>query len=58
MKEFQINKFLKFRLENGKTSIYVKDQLFRQCKFLLINIELNLVSNFEDITSLDEAEIL
>lgn len=56
MKEFQINKFLKLRLENGKTSIYIKDQLFRQCKFLLINIGHNNASNFEEVTSIDEAE--
>ena len=56
MKEFQINKFLKLRLENGKTNIYVKDQLFRQCKFLMINIGPNNASNFEDVTSIDEAE--
>ncbi len=56
MKEFQINRFLKLRLENGKTSIYIKDQLFRQCKFLLINIDPNNASNFEGVTSIDEAE--
>ena len=56
MKEFQINKFLKLRLENDKTNIYVKDQLFRQCKFLMINIGPNNASNFEEVTSIDEAE--
>lgn len=56
MKEFQINNFLKLRLENGKTNIYINDRLFRQCKFLMINIEPNNASNFEDITSIDEAE--
>lgn len=56
MKEFHINKFLKLRLENDKTNIYVKDQLFRQCKFLMINIGPNNASNFEDVTSIDEAE--
>jgi len=56
MKEFYINKFLKLRLENDKTNIYVKDQLFRQCKFLMINIEPNNASNFDEVTSIDEAE--
>ncbi|TKJ26786.1 MAG: hypothetical protein CEE42_04205 [Promethearchaeota archaeon Loki_b31] len=56
MKEFKINKFLKLRLENDKTNIYVKDQLFRQCKFLMINIEPNNASNFDEVTSIDEAE--
>lgn len=56
MKEFQINKFLKLRLEGDKTNIYVNDQLFRQCKFLMINIGPNNAPNFEDVTSIDEAE--
>jgi hypothetical protein len=56
MKEFQINKFLKLRLENGKTNIYVKNQLFRHCKFLMINIGPNNASNLEDVASIDEAE--
>ncbi len=56
MKEFQINEFLKLRLENGKTNIYIKDKLFRQCKFLLINIDGDNIENFEDISSIDEAE--
>jgi len=56
MKEFQINELLKLRLENGKTNIYIKDKLFRQCKFLLINIDDNNIENFEDISSIDEAE--
>ncbi len=56
MKEFQINKFLKLRLENGKTNIYIKGKLFRQCKFLLINIDNNNIESFEDIASIDEAE--
>ena len=56
MKEFQINEFLKLRLENGQTNIYIKNKLFRQCKFLLINIDGNNIENFEDISSIDEAE--
>ncbi len=58
MKEFQINEFLKLRLENGKTNIYIKDKLFRHCKFLLIYIDENNIENFEDIMSIDEAERL
>jgi hypothetical protein len=34
MKEFEINEFIKLRLKIGKTSIYIKKQLFRQHKFL------------------------
>ncbi len=56
MKEFEINKLITLRLENGKTNIYINKKLFQQCKFLLINIGPNNVSNFEEVTSIDEAE--
>ena len=56
MKEFKINKFITLRLEDGKTNIYINNQLFRQCKFLLININSNKVANFEEVNSIDEAE--
>jgi hypothetical protein len=58
MKEFQINKYLKLQFNEGKTNIYINDQLFRKCKFLLINIKSNNVSRFEDIKSIDEAELI
>ena len=58
MKEFKINKFVSLRLEDNKTNIYINNQLFRQCKFLLINLDSNNMSRFEDIKSIDEAEKL
>ena len=56
MNEFRINEFLKLRLEDGRTNIYIKGKLFRQCKFLLININDNNIEDFEDISSIDDAE--
>ena len=38
MKEFKVNEYITLKLEGGKTNIYVKDRLFNQCKFLLLNI--------------------
>lgn len=35
---FQINRFLSVRLVNDRTEIYVKNQRFMQCKYLLINL--------------------
>ncbi len=38
MKEFKVNEYITLKLEGIKTNIYVKGQLFNQCKFLLLNI--------------------
>ena len=58
-KEFQINPFLSLRLERDETRIYVADELFLQCKFLLLNIPLSESSTFDEISSIDDAaEIL
>jgi hypothetical protein len=42
-------------LENGKTVIYVKDEPFIDCKYLLIDIPIPRISSFEEIESIDEA---
>ncbi len=42
-KKFEINEFITLKLEYGKTNIYVKSQLFNQCKFLLLNIPIEKV---------------
>ncbi|MFX1477470.1 MAG: leucine-rich repeat domain-containing protein [Promethearchaeota archaeon] len=57
--EFRINDFLTLRLEKSnnsfKTNIYVKDQLFVQCKYLLLSIPYERVISFAEIESVDEA---
>lgn len=35
MKEFKISEFLTLKIEGDKTNIYVDDDLFEQCKFLI-----------------------
>ncbi|UCC19893.1 MAG: zinc-ribbon domain-containing protein [Promethearchaeota archaeon] len=45
--EFKINEFIKLKLENGKTVIYVKDEKFLQCKYLLIEIPKGQIKDFE-----------
>ncbi|MHA1150619.1 MAG: hypothetical protein ACTSR8_20555 [Promethearchaeota archaeon] len=37
MKEFIVNEFLKLKLENKKTLIYVNNKRVLQCKYLLLN---------------------
>ncbi|MFX1324397.1 MAG: hypothetical protein ACFE8N_05540 [Promethearchaeota archaeon] len=53
--EFIINKYLILRLEYGNTNIYVGEKLFKQCKFLLLNIPIDGTSEFVDVESIDEA---
>ena len=55
MKEFIINKFIKIKLEDSQSVIYVAEKRFRQCKFLMINISIENVSLIEEIESVDEA---
>ncbi|MFX1476884.1 MAG: hypothetical protein ACFFCI_02015 [Promethearchaeota archaeon] len=55
-KVFKINDYITLKLENNKTNIYVKDELFLQCKFLLITIPTNKVTSLKDIDSMDETE--
>jgi len=54
LKSFKINEFITLKLERGKTVIYVADERFQQCKFLLLNIPIDEVSSFNDIESVDE----
>ena len=54
MKEFQVNKFITLKLEDGKTNIYIDGELFEQCRFLLVNIPIDEISYFDEIDSVDE----
>ena len=53
--EFEVNEYLTLKFEGNKTNIYVKNQLFRQCKFLLLVIPVNRISTFDELESIDEA---
>lgn len=54
-KEFKINEYITLKLEEGITNIYIKFQLFNQCKFLLLEIPVNEITELYDIESIDEA---
>ena len=55
-KEFEINEYFSLRLYDGEEpTIYVSGVPFMQCAFLLLNIEVNKVSEFDEIDSIDEA---
>lgn len=54
-KEYVINKYITLKLERGKTNIYVKERLFRQCIRLILNIPTTKVRMYDKIDSIDEA---
>ncbi|TXT61412.1 MAG: Leucine-rich repeat domain protein [Promethearchaeota archaeon] len=53
--EYKVNEYLKLKLENGVTNIYVKERRFRQCMYLLLNIPTENIRDFDEIDSIDEA---
>ena len=53
--EFRVNKHIKLKLEGARTNIYVNNRIFSQCMYLLLNIPINQVEDFEEIDSIDEA---
>lgn len=55
MEEFIINDYITLRLENNKTVIYVNNEVFLQCKYLLLNIPIENIEDFEDIDNIDDA---
>ncbi|TFG20314.1 MAG: leucine-rich repeat domain-containing protein [Promethearchaeota archaeon] len=55
MKKFRINKYITLKLEDGTTNIYVNNEYFNQCKYLLLDIPLEKISSFDEIDSIDEA---
>ncbi|MFX1417463.1 MAG: hypothetical protein ACFE9N_00940 [Promethearchaeota archaeon] len=52
---FRINQYLSLRLEHGNTVIYVNDKPFNQCKYLLFNIPIKEIEQYDEINSIDEA---
>ena len=55
MQNFRINEYLIIRLENNKTIIYINEERFDQCRFLLLNIPIDHIAPLEEIGSIDEA---
>lgn len=43
------------KLEGGQTNIYVKGRRFQQCMYLLLNIPVDRIEEYDEIESIDEA---
>ncbi len=57
IKEFKINHYLKLKLEGGRTNIYVNNRRFIQCMYLLLNIPVDRIEEYDEIESIDEASV-
>ena len=55
MWEFRVNDLIVLKLENEQTNIYLNDKLFRQCKFLMLEIPVCKIASFSELGSIDEA---
>ncbi|MHA2007181.1 MAG: hypothetical protein ACXABO_15790 [Promethearchaeota archaeon] len=55
--QFQINGYFKLRLENGKTNIYINNELFIQCKYLLLTVPLDELEDLDVIDSIDKVAV-
>ncbi|UCD02108.1 MAG: hypothetical protein JSV23_03575 [Promethearchaeota archaeon] len=49
MLKFTINEFLDLRLEDGKTNIYVNNELFMHCKHILLTVPLDEIDDFNSV---------
>ena len=55
MREFKINQYITLKLIEGKTTIFVNEEEFKQCKYLLLNIPVDEIQSLSEIESIDEA---
>jgi len=54
MSEFVINSFIKVRLEFGKTNIYINNELFKQCKYVLTKKKIYELEELRELDSIDD----
>ncbi len=59
LNEFKINEFLKIKLIKVgnlyRITIFIKNEEFIQCKYLLLNVPIEKIEDLEEINSIDEA---
>ncbi|GAF85687.1 unnamed protein product, partial [marine sediment metagenome] len=52
--EFVVNEYITLKLDSGGTNIYICGKLFNQCNYLLLNLPVDKLGDFEEINSIDE----
>jgi len=53
LSQFDVNEYISLRLEDGNTNIYIDGELFNQCKYLLLNIQIDDIRSLDEIESID-----
>ncbi|MBN1803552.1 MAG: GTP-binding protein [Candidatus Lokiarchaeota archaeon] len=56
LKTFKVNDYITLQLDWNITNIYVNGIHFSQCKYLLLNIPVSKIKEYDEIKSIDEAE--
>ena len=56
MLEFKVNNYIKLKLEDGSTNIYINGKLFDQCKYILTRKRINELEDLLKLDSIDELE--
>ncbi|GAF79730.1 unnamed protein product, partial [marine sediment metagenome] len=51
--EYKINESITLKLEEGRTQIYVSGKIFRQCKFLMLNIPIEEIDQYDETSSIE-----
>ncbi|MBN1801844.1 MAG: hypothetical protein JW891_10080 [Candidatus Lokiarchaeota archaeon] len=54
-KEFRISEHIVLKFIKGQTVIFINDEPFHQCKYLLLNLTQKDFIEFDDVDSIDEA---
>jgi len=57
LKEFNVNKYITLKLIHGETIIYVNNERFDQCKFMLLDIPIDDIRLFDEIQLSQEYKI-
>jgi len=53
-KQFKVNEYLTLKFYNDNTHVYINNEVVEVCKYLLIDIPLDKVEDFDDFDSIDE----
>lgn len=52
--KFKINNYITLRLEGSETVIYIADERFRQCKFVIFEVPYKDLSSLDNVNSIDD----
>ncbi len=54
MKEIKINDYITVKIVKNKVHVFVLNEIFRQCKHVLINISIRKMKEYDTINSIDD----